>query len=49
MEQEFNIVLVVDKKDPEKKIKGIKGIDKQGTLETLLARRRDRPKTIFSV
>ena len=34
MEQEFNIVLVVDKKDPEKKIKGIKGIDKQGTLET---------------
>ena len=34
MEQEFNIVLVVDKKDPEKRIKGIKGIDKQGTLET---------------
>lgn len=34
MEQEFNIVLITDKKDPEKKIKGIKGIDKQGTLET---------------
>lgn len=34
MEQEFNIVLVTDKNDPEKKLKGIKGIDKQGTLET---------------
>lgn len=34
MEQEFNIVLVMDKNDPEKKLKGIKGIDKQGTLET---------------
>lgn len=34
MEQEFNIVLVTDKKDPDKKLKGIKGIDKEGILET---------------